>query len=116
MDLANDHWHSQAKANHKRSSTNQSWSPPPEGWLKINTDAAYANGCSTSGVIFKNKNGSIVLAATYSHNCPDVITAECLAIIDACTLAASAKINKALFSSDSLNAVTSITNSPINCF
>ncbi|KAL3616134.1 hypothetical protein CASFOL_040024 [Castilleja foliolosa] len=90
--------------------------PPPEGWLKINTDAAYANGCSTSGVIFKNKNGSVVLAATYFHHCPDAITAECLAINDACSLAASAKIKKALFSSDSLNAVTSITNSPLNCF
>ncbi|KAL3639125.1 hypothetical protein CASFOL_017032 [Castilleja foliolosa] len=101
-----------AQAHQKRSSPNQIWSPPPDGWLKINTDAAFANGKSTSGIILKNKNGSIVLAATYAHDCPDATTAECLAILDACNLAQNHQIKKASFSSDCLIAVTCINNNP----
>ncbi|KAL3621021.1 hypothetical protein CASFOL_035933 [Castilleja foliolosa] len=105
-----------AQANQKRSSPNQIWIPPPDGWLKINTDAAFADGLSTSGIIFKNKSGTIVLAATFTHNCPDATTAECLALLDACTIANYLKIKKAAFFNDCLNAVTFIKNSPINCF
>ncbi|KAL3627076.1 hypothetical protein CASFOL_028439 [Castilleja foliolosa] len=113
---AKDHWDSYAQANKKRSSSNQRWIPPPVGWLKINTDAAFANGESTSGIIIKNHPGSIVPAATFKHNCPDVITAECLALHDACIIANFLKIKNAAFHSDCINAVTSIIQGPVNCF
>ncbi|KAL3652746.1 hypothetical protein CASFOL_002427 [Castilleja foliolosa] len=113
---AKDHWSSMAQANKKRSSPNQIWTPPIDGWLKINTDAAFADGLSISGIIIKNKNGTIVLAATFILNCRDAITAECLALFDACIITNYLKIKKAAFFSDCLNAVTFINNSPINCY
>ncbi|KAL3629307.1 hypothetical protein CASFOL_016580 [Castilleja foliolosa] len=103
-----------AKVRLIRSSTNQSWTPPPHGWIKINSDAAFADGDSTSGIVFRNKNGSITRAATYAHRCSDAITAECLALLDACKMADVLKIKNAIFQSDCLDAVTLITNSPLN--
>ncbi|KAL3614247.1 hypothetical protein CASFOL_042321 [Castilleja foliolosa] len=113
---ARDQWMSLAQANQKRPSPNHKWSPPPDGWLKINTDAAFANGKSTSGIIFKNKNGSLVLAATFAHDCPDATTTECLAILDACNLAKIHNIKKATFLSDCPIAITCINNSPTTSY
>lgn len=34
-----------------------SWSPPPKGWLKINTDSAYKSGKAAIGMIVCDARG-----------------------------------------------------------
>ncbi|GJN35111.1 hypothetical protein PR202_gb23849 [Eleusine coracana subsp. coracana] len=43
----------------------QKWSPPPPGWVKINTDASF---CATSGrasvrIVVRDDNGLVLLSA-----------------------------------------------------
>ncbi|KAL3615021.1 hypothetical protein CASFOL_040682 [Castilleja foliolosa] len=78
------HWFSTVQTAQSGSSANHIWKPPPSGWKKINVDAAFKNDVTFNGMVLKNEDGSIQLAAITSHHCSDAITAETLAILDAC--------------------------------
>lgn len=42
---ADAHWKSISfSTTTARSSSNQTWKPPPSGWIKINCDASFLNG------------------------------------------------------------------------
>lgn len=42
--------------------TSSKWSPPPTGWLKINTDVCLKDSNSVTSVIVRNEKGEVVLA------------------------------------------------------
>ncbi|KAL3640502.1 hypothetical protein CASFOL_015470 [Castilleja foliolosa] len=111
-----DHWLSIVKTLHDRSSTNQVWKAPPNGWVKINMDTSFSNGAAVSGLILRNWNGSLLLAAAYHHQCLDPLTAECIALLDACLTAHDLKIHKACFESDCLDAISLIMGNSLNTF
>ncbi|KAL3614813.1 hypothetical protein CASFOL_040474 [Castilleja foliolosa] len=113
---ANAHWLAVVQTIHYRSSTNQPWSPPPPGWHKINVDAAFDNGSAHSGIIIKNENGSIGMAAINHHYCLDAITAKCLSIFEACSLLSTLKLKDAIIESDCLNAISCINSPSLNNF
>jgi hypothetical protein len=55
------------------------WKKPDEGWLKVNTDAAYdPNMCTGSAcVVIRNHFGLVqAAAARWFDDVPDVLTAE----------------------------------------
>ncbi|KAL3628523.1 hypothetical protein CASFOL_027569 [Castilleja foliolosa] len=99
-----------------RSSTNHKWIPPPPGWLKINVDSTYAVDSATSGIISRNEDGSITLAAAHAHKCLDAISAESLAILDVCKIIDELKLKKVIFESDCLNAIALINGVSFNIF
>lgn len=108
---ADNHWKSITTSTQAAgSSPNQAWKPTPVGWIKINTDASFANGISQSRFLLRNHKGSILWASSHSHHCLDALTAETLALQDACKFINHLKIKEAIFESDSLNAITFINN------
>ncbi|KAL3640561.1 hypothetical protein CASFOL_015529 [Castilleja foliolosa] len=97
------------------SNLNPKWKKPPSGWHKINVDSAFDNGMTTTGIVIRNYNGSIIQAHTQNHTCLDSMAAECLAILEACLVAEKLNLHMAIFESDCLNAISSINgNSLIN--
>ncbi|KAL3635541.1 hypothetical protein CASFOL_020088 [Castilleja foliolosa] len=62
-----------------------------------------------------NHNGSIVSAFSKKHLCIDSLTAECLAILDACSIASFFLDWNILVESDCLEAVTFINGEALNC-
>ncbi|KAL3638022.1 hypothetical protein CASFOL_018470 [Castilleja foliolosa] len=77
-------------------------------------NATFINGSAHSGVIIRNSNDLIIKAHAFIHSCLDLISAECLAILDACSILAHLRIKKATFESDCKNAITQINVSSPN--
>ncbi|KAL3649275.1 hypothetical protein CASFOL_005678 [Castilleja foliolosa] len=113
---SNSHWLSCVDSMQIGSNPNLKWKKPPSGWYKINADSAFDNGMATTGIVFRNFNGSIIHAHTQTHSCLDSLTAECLAIFEACLVAERFKVHKAIFETDCLNAVSSINGNSLNNF
>ncbi|KAL3614938.1 hypothetical protein CASFOL_040599 [Castilleja foliolosa] len=109
-----DHWLALAQTNQGEGLKAKIWTPPPENWIKVNVDAAYSNGSSFSALVFKDSNGSITFAAAHKHSCLDPITAETLAILEACKELEKQNICLAIIESDCLNAITFINVSSQN--
>ncbi|KAL3644482.1 hypothetical protein CASFOL_009662 [Castilleja foliolosa] len=110
------HWLSVNLQINIRSSSNQLWSPPQTGWLKLNTDAAFSFDKGHCGVILKNDLGSILLAAVNHFSCMDAISAECIAILDACKIINNLKLEQVIFESDSLIAISWLNGHSNNRF
>ncbi|KAL3644215.1 hypothetical protein CASFOL_012147 [Castilleja foliolosa] len=89
-----DHWLSIVKTIQTGSSTNQVWKAPPLSWFKINMDSSYIDGVVVSGLVIRNSNGSLLLAAAYKHSCLDPLSAECLSILDACKIIQDLNLHK----------------------
>ncbi|KAL3633206.1 hypothetical protein CASFOL_022968 [Castilleja foliolosa] len=104
-----DHWRIMATKATVKATSNNPWKPPPEGWTKANTDAAFSNDVAAAGVVLKNHRGSIFATSTCSNNCENSITAEALAILHGCTQLDKLKIKKAIIESDCCNAISDIT-------
>lgn len=107
--IAKEHWNCILLLSSSTGSlSNHIWMPPPPGWVKVNKDASFIDGKAHTGRILRNNNGSIISAATSSHHYHDALTAESIAILEACKFISNAKINNAIFEADSLNAITFI--------
>jgi hypothetical protein len=55
------------------------WSPPPSGWIKLNTDAAYCpkTRAASTGVIARGEDGAVLLTAwRFLHRCGSPEEAE----------------------------------------
>ncbi|KAF8686219.1 hypothetical protein HU200_043600 [Digitaria exilis] len=66
------------------------WQKPNEGWIKINTDAAFDPGTCTgsAGVVIRNHDGLVqAAAARWFDDTPDVLTAEAMAAKEGLELA-----------------------------
>ncbi|KAL3647798.1 hypothetical protein CASFOL_008766 [Castilleja foliolosa] len=110
------HWKSILQTGLSRPSKSLAWKAPPEDMLKCNIDAAFSNGHATSGVVLRNHNGSIKLAAVFHHQCLDPATAESLAALDACKILSELKIRKVIIESDCLDVVSFVHGLPDICF
>jgi ribonuclease HI len=81
---------------------------PGTGWIKVNTDAAFdsSSGSGSSGVVIRNENGEILMAAAKHHyHTPDALTAEALAARDGLVLAHSGGFHKVILETDNLELV-----------
>ncbi|CAL1396932.1 unnamed protein product [Linum trigynum] len=78
------------------------WVPPPEGFLKINVDAAVsAFGC-LSGLVFRGSDGHVVLAIESQHQgIVNPYLAELLTFKDAISFVASRSLTHVIIEGDS---------------
>ncbi|XP_021849474.2 uncharacterized protein [Spinacia oleracea] len=88
------------------------WSPPPVGFIKINSDAAFVSSSSISGLAAVARNHLGVwlegrVSACYAH---DAYMAELVGIKEALSWAEGKGWDHCIFATDSSNAVTDITN------
>ncbi|KAL3616244.1 hypothetical protein CASFOL_039634 [Castilleja foliolosa] len=113
---ARSHWLSMAQTNRGLDLPAKPWKPPDPNWTKVNVDATFKDGIAHSGVVFRNCNGSIFHIASHKHLCQDPVSAESLAILDACKELESANISYAIIESDCINAISFITTGSANCF
>ncbi|KAL3644546.1 hypothetical protein CASFOL_009726 [Castilleja foliolosa] len=111
-----DHCFSIAHSKLIRSSPNHRWSPPLDGWIKINMDASFVDGNAFTAAVIRNRNGSILLASTAIHRCSDPLAAECIAILDACLIIHNLSIKNVYFESDCSNAINLINSNSASGF
>jgi len=79
------------------------WKMPEQGWVKVNTDAAFDsdNYTGSAGVIIRDQNGSVLAAATrWLDNVPDVLTADALAAKEGLELATECGYDKVILEVD----------------
>ncbi|KAJ8900653.1 hypothetical protein K2173_025430 [Erythroxylum novogranatense] len=95
----------------------RTWSRPPAGKLKINSDASVIGrtGMIGGGMVCRDSLGSFIAARTWSGNgCMDSLLAEALAFREALTWAVSKRWHSFIIESDSkllVNAVNSVSYS-----
>ncbi|KAL0364173.1 UNVERIFIED_CONTAM: hypothetical protein Sangu_0514900 [Sesamum angustifolium] len=56
------------------------WLPPPEGWIKVNTDVAFSNGEGMAACVIRNHEGTIICATSERIWAHDPTAAEVLAL------------------------------------
>jgi len=79
------------------------WTRPDDGWVKVNTDAAFDAATSTgsAGVVVRDHVGLVRAAATRRlDSVPDVLTAEAMAAKEGLELAAECGFQKAVLEVD----------------
>lgn len=79
------------------------WRRPDEGWVKVNTDAAFdaATGTGSAGVVIRDHDGLVLAAATrWLGSVPDVLTAEAMAAKEGLELAVECGLDKAALEVD----------------
>ncbi|KAL3635392.1 hypothetical protein CASFOL_019939 [Castilleja foliolosa] len=74
-------------------------------------DATFVDGSAFTGAIIRDNNGSLLRAATSAHKCLDLISAECLAIYEACILIKNLKIKQVIFESVNRTVVMQLLSS-----
>ncbi|KAL3648822.1 hypothetical protein CASFOL_005225 [Castilleja foliolosa] len=109
------HWHSMAQSCQGLDLPAKPWKPPPDSWIKVNVDTAYANNIAYTGVVFRDSLGSILFTASFKHSCLDATAAESLAILDACEKLIKQRMDKVIIESDCLNVITFINVDSVNC-
>lgn len=74
-----------------RSSTeNAKWSPPPMGWVKINSDASFciSSGKASAGIVIRDDRGQVLLTSwKVVSNCTTAMEAEAVACLEEVRLA-----------------------------
>lgn len=81
------------------------WSRPPNGWTKVNTDAAFSpsTGAGSTGVVVRDERGEILAAAARSYSSiADALMAEALAVRDGVLLAVEQGVPKVILESDNM--------------
>lgn len=76
------------------------WSPPPEGWLKINIDAAFKGNKAALGVVVRDNHGCVKLLANKLSPCESATVAELKAIEWSMALAEENGWDRVMWSSD----------------
>lgn len=56
------------------------WSPPPEGYIKLNVDAAFRDGNSATGIVCSSNFSMVLCLATEVCSSTSVLMAEFLAL------------------------------------
>lgn len=72
------------------------WKPPPAGWLKVNTDAAFNNGLAAIALVVRNDYGGMVLTMTKLMGCKNAWCVE-LAAVNWATKIMSRKVGQMCF-------------------
>lgn len=71
-----------AKPNQRQQPQHGCWARPPNGWAKVNADAAFveSQGNGTGGAIIRDAQGTVLAAsAQFYEHLPDAGTAEAIA-------------------------------------
>jgi hypothetical protein len=100
------------ETDHRRGTSRAvSWSPPPEGFLMINVDAALfsSSNCMGAGVVIRNHVGDFAGACgDYIHNVSSPELAEALAIRSVVIFASEEGMDNLIIASDCLSVVQSL--------
>ncbi|XP_071724724.1 uncharacterized protein [Rutidosis leptorrhynchoides] len=99
------------------------WSPPPTGFLKVNTDVALFrySGCWGLGAVIRDSSGSsICYQSKFEHGLMDISLAEASALLMGVLLARSMGLTHVLFESDALmwdiiGKIKSLISSFVSC-
>ncbi|KAJ4982406.1 hypothetical protein NE237_033243 [Protea cynaroides] len=91
---------------------NSKWSPPPAGWVKINTDTTLRKDTNQSGIGFTIKfaKGDIILAASKQLPFSSVVVGEALALPKGLLAAIEAGFINIIMESDCLKVVSLYSN------
>ncbi|MBA0736659.1 hypothetical protein Gogos_010183 [Gossypium gossypioides] len=85
------------------------WTKPPNGYVKVNVDAAVSFGCSGFGAVARDHDG-FVIGGCYNNveNSLDAIWAELKALSEGLKLAPRLKVAKLILESDSAMLVNTV--------
>lgn len=84
------------------------WTPPPVGVLNFNFDAAFKDGCTTTGCVLRNHLGIIVGAWVNCFVSDKPFCAETEAAIQTFKLADGLDLIKVCFEGDASNVILSL--------
>ena len=76
------------------------WSPPPQGWIKINVDAALSNSKSALAVVARNHLGIAISIWGKEHHLCSPVQAEAEAILWAVQIAIQERWSAVIFEGD----------------
>lgn len=85
------------------------WKPPSKNWIKINTDAKFDNGNAQTALVVRNQ-GSIIFVSSKKHQYSNPRNAKSQALLEACQIINTIKLQNVIFEADCLNAIKFITN------
>jgi hypothetical protein len=97
-----------------RPSATAMWRRPDEGWVKLNTDAAFdiATCTGSAGVVIRNHDGRVLAGATrWLGSVPDVLTAEAMAAKEGLELAIECGFGQAVLEVDCSELKTMLESS-----
>ncbi|PON97174.1 Ribonuclease H-like domain containing protein [Trema orientale] len=87
------------------------WLPPPEGWMKINSDACMRENGSVGATLARNRSGSIVRAHATFLDFEDPLVAESAALLSSIGLALDNGFENVIFEVDCEVLARAINNS-----
>lgn len=105
-----------SRSDNRRDVEMQRWSPPPEGWSKINFNGSYVEqtGDAGVGVIARNHQGEVIFTSWHSiFHCISATEAEASALLEGVRLATQWIHGPVLFETDCArvhNAMSSSEN------
>lgn len=96
--------------------TNNKWKPPPQGFIKINTDAAVLRGRDVGvGGVARNENGNVLWCFSERvSGFMDVDSAEAFAMLRGIQIATNRETPKIIMESDSQTLVKALCNPGLN--
>lgn len=90
------------------------WSPPPVGWVKVNSDAAWLPSSSAGlGVIIRDSSGRVIRGLAEAAVIPSVEGAEAEAILRGVELAISLNLKQIIVESDSKQLISELLSSSV---
>lgn len=92
----------------RESEERSSWSPPPVGWFKINTNATYKNGKVSIAIVVQDDSGGMILIMTKIIECKNAMCAELAALNWATRISDSRGWSNIIWSSDAKGLVKEI--------
>lgn len=101
---------SKAKHSSTPNQTASSWFPPPNGFIKVNTNMALRDGEASLGLVSRNHLGKLVKVEVVREKIHSLEVAEATVILHAVHMAAEEGYSQVLCESDSNAVIQSITN------
>ncbi|OEL34167.1 hypothetical protein BAE44_0004812 [Dichanthelium oligosanthes] len=102
------------KKNPARPTYHSSWTPPEQGWVKVNTDASFleASFSGGSGCVIRDSCGEVLAAeARWHNNVSDVLTMEALAARNGLLVAVAYGYRRVVLEIDNLSLVNELISS-----
>jgi ribonuclease HI len=93
------------------------WDAPPQGWIKLNTDASFisADQASGGGAVARDSNGVVLFAACSPiRNCSDAVDAEAKAALRGIDLAFSLGHTRVILELDCARTVSALRSVDID--
>jgi ribonuclease HI len=89
------------------------WKKPPEGWIKLNVDAAFSANYFTgaTGAVLRDEQGMFIAGSCCGIPCiADAATAEARALRDGLLLAGQVGCNNLIVNSDCMDVIETMRN------